>query len=77
MAGLTFRTAKKRITPGDVVFILLSGRIVPAQVQEIYDGWLKTTVGILDFEEVGDTWFLTEIVAKEKGRCIPVEGYIT
>jgi hypothetical protein len=77
VAGLTFRTARRLLAPGDVVFILLSGRIVPAQVLEICDGWIETTAAVLDFEEVGDTWFLTEIIAKEKSRYIPVEGYIT
>ena len=66
MARLTFRTARKILTVGDAVFVLLCGRCETAEILEICDGWLETTIGVLDFEEVGYNWFLTETVAKEK-----------
>lgn len=44
------------------------GGVVPATVLEVCDGWLETDIGILDFEDHGYTWWLTQTVAMENVR---------
>lgn len=66
MRNLTYRKAAKLLPPGDIVYSLAgSGGIEPATVLEVCDGWLETSVGILDFDDHGCTWWLTETVAAE------------
>lgn len=63
---LTYREAKKLLPTGDTVWYLTaSGGVAPAIVEEVCDGWLETSKGILNFDEHGSTWWLTEHVAKE------------
>ena len=63
---LTYRNALDLLPPGDTVYSLHeSGGIEPATVLEVCDGWLETSVGILDFEDHGVTWWLTKRVAEE------------
>ena len=64
---LTYEKARELLPPGDTVWYLTAaGGVAPAVVQEVCDGWLETDAGILDFDDHGSTWWLTEIVAKEK-----------
>ena len=69
---LTYRTALQLLPPGDTVYSLAEsgGGAEPAEVLEVCDGWLETSVGILDFDDHGQTWWLTRRVAEEmtKGR---------
>lgn len=63
---LTYRTAVKLLQPGDTVYSLSeSGGVEPAEVLEVCDGWLETSIGILDFDDHGCTWWLTRKVAIE------------
>lgn len=63
---LTYRTAVKLLPPGDTVYSLSElGGVEPAEVLEVCDGWLETSVGILDFDDHGCTWWLTRKVAME------------
>lgn len=63
---MTYRRAGKLLTLGDIVYSLDGlGDIRDAIVQEICPGWLETTVGILDFDDHGCTWWLTRKVAAE------------
>ena len=64
---LTYRNALYLLPPGDTVYSLseLGGGIEPATVLEVRDGWLETSVGILDFDDHGVTWWLTKRVAEE------------
>lgn len=78
---LTFAKAQELLPPGDTVYTLTAtGGVAGATVLEVCDGWLETSIGILDFEEHGSTWWLTERVAKENthdaqrqgtGHCSP------
>lgn len=66
---ITYRKAYKILSPGDVVFSLGEfGGVVPVTILEVCDGWLETDIGILDFDEHGYTWWLTERVAIENVR---------
>ena len=63
---LTFRNARDLLPPGDTVYSLSeSGGIEPATVLKVCDGWLETSVGILDFDDHGTAWWLTKRVAEE------------
>ena len=63
---LTYRNARDLLPPGDTVYSLSkSGGVEPATVLEVCDGWLETSVGILDFDDHGVTWWLTKKVAEE------------
>ena len=66
---ITYRKAVQLLTHGDVVFSLdeLRGG-APVTVLEVCDGWLETDIGILDFDDHGCTWWLTERVAMENFR---------
>lgn len=66
---LTFRKAKALLLPEDEVFSLTeSGGVTAVRVLEICDGWLETDAGILDLEDHGCTWWLTEKGAREKAN---------
>ena len=63
---VTYRKAKKLLQPGDTVYSLdESGGVTEAIVLEVCDGWMETRIGILDFDDHGCTWWLTEKVAME------------
>lgn len=64
---ITHRKAVELLPPGDVVYSLTeAGGVAPVRVLEVCDGWLETDAGILDFEDHGCTWWLTETIAKQK-----------
>ena len=70
---LTYRNACDLLPPGDTVYSLSElGGIEPATVLEVCDGWLETSVGILDVDDHGTAWWLTKRVAEEvtKGERI-------
>lgn len=67
---LTYRDAAKLLPPGDVVYSLTELGVEPATVLEVCDGWLETNVGILDFDDHGCTWWLTERVAVETAVAV-------
>jgi hypothetical protein len=63
---ITYRKARKLLGVGDVVFSFDKFyEVTPATVHEICDGWLETDIGILDFDDHGYTWWLTQKVAME------------
>lgn len=64
-----YRKAKKLLQPGDLVYTLDDhDTIHPAKIAEICDGWLETDIGILDFDDHGITWWLTQRVAMENAN---------
>jgi hypothetical protein len=66
---ITYRKAVQLLKPGDVVFSLDElGGVAPVTVLEVCDGWLETDIGILDFDDHGYTWWLTQKVAMENVR---------
>lgn len=62
---LTYNIARKLLPPGDRVYFLDDqGGIQEAVVLEVCDGWLETSVGILDFEDHRCNWWLTRKCAE-------------
>lgn len=63
---MTYRNACDLLPPGDTVYSLSeSGGVEPVTVLAVCNGWLETSVGILDFDDHGVTWWLTKRVADE------------
>jgi hypothetical protein len=63
---LTYWKAKKLLCPGETVYSLTEdGAVAEVKILEICDGWLESTIGILDFDDHGCTWWLTRKVAME------------
>ena len=61
---LSYRNAVKLLPPGDIVYSLSESRgVEQATVMEVCDGWLETSIGILDFDDHGTTWWLTRTEA--------------
>lgn len=59
---LTYRKAKKLLSPGDTVYSVGAyGGIVEAKVLEICVDWLETDFGILDYDDHGTLWWLHEM----------------
>lgn len=64
---ITYRKCRNLLRQDDYVYTIGPyGGVVEAKVLEICDGWLEIDFGILDFDDHGCTWWLTEKVAKEK-----------
>ena len=65
---LTCKKAREILQPGEDVYTLSAagGGVAPAKVLEICDGWLETDAGILDLDDHGRTWWLTNVVARRK-----------
>ena len=64
---ITYANAKKLLPPGDEVYTIDENDFcVPARVIGVYKGYLETDLGILDFDDHGETWLMTKLVSREK-----------
>ena len=62
---LTYRNAKKLLTPEDVAYTTNGKQIIPAKISRIAQEYLDTDVDVLYFEDHRFLWWLTEKVARE------------
>ena len=62
---ITQRQAEEYLRPGDEVFTVKPGALLRTKALQVGRGRLHTTAGILEFEDHGFTWFLTERAARE------------
>lgn len=63
---VTYRKCRSLLIPGEYVYTISHhGGIVEAKVLDIFDGWLETDFGILDFDDHAYTWWFTLKAAKE------------
>lgn len=56
---LTQRKAKKLLSSGEHVYTVEGGQLVNHKVKKILDNSLKVEDGVLYYDELGDTWFLS------------------
>lgn len=56
---------RKVLIPGDTVYVLAPGKVIPAKVLEICEDSLETDLDILFYDEHGFTWMLTEKEAEK------------
>ena len=62
---LTKRKVCSLVSPGDTVYIIVSGGVIPAKVKEICDDCIETDQDTLLFDEHGVVWMFTESEAKK------------
>lgn len=62
---LTRRKVTKLLDPGDAVYILGPGGVIPSKVLEICDDCLVTEEDTLFFDEHTFTWMFTNIEAEK------------
>lgn len=62
---LTKRKVCSLVRPGDSVFIIAPGRVIPAKVKEICDDCIETDQDTLFYDEHRTVWMFTESEAKK------------
>ena len=62
---ITHAKVKQLLSPGDAVYIL-DGGVVAVTVEKILADSIKAGGGFLYNDDHGETWWLTEKVAKER-----------
>lgn len=62
---ITKRTMEKVLVPGDAVYIIAPGGVIPAKVLEICGDCLETDKDTLFYDEHATVWMLTESEAKK------------
>lgn len=63
---ITYKKAKQLLAPGDHVFIIANGQVEEQMIIRIFRDSLLVRDGYLYFDEAGQTWWLTRLVAQEK-----------
>lgn len=62
---LTKRKVCSLVRPGDAVFIIAAGGVIPAKVNEICDDCIETDQDTLFYDEHRTVWMFTESEAKK------------
>ena len=63
--NVTRNMMRKVLAPGDTVYIIAPGKVIPAKVLEICEDSLETDADTLFYDEHGFTWMLTEKEAEK------------
>lgn len=69
---ITYRKARALLAPDDKVFIITNGCVEEERVVRVLKNSLLTQNGSLYFDNHGQDWFLTKLVAHE--QCTKQKG---
>lgn len=62
---VTYQKAKQLLDPGDQVFIIINNQVEAQTIIRIHMDSLSVQDGYLYFDDHGQTWWLTRLVAQE------------
>ena len=62
---ITKNLIRKVLAPGDKVYIIAPGKVIPAKVLDICEDSMETDVDTLFYDEHGFTWMLTRSEAEK------------
>ena len=65
---ITYQKVKQLLGPGDQVYIIADGQVEEQKIIRIHMDSLLVQDGYLYFDDHGQTWWLTRLVAQE--NCI-------